>query len=44
MIAMELAMNVTDVFLTGGATLTWWVVPVMLVAGFITPLPIITGG
>ena len=39
MIAMELAMNVTDVFLTGGAILTWWVVPVMLVAGFITPLP-----
>ena len=39
MIAMELAMNVTDVFLTGGAMLTWWVVPIMLVAGFITPLP-----
>ena len=39
MIAMELAMNVTDVFLTGGAILTWWVVPIMLVAGFITPLP-----
>ena len=39
MIAMEVAMNVTDVFLTGGAMLTWWVVPLMLVAGFITPLP-----
>ena len=39
MVAMELAMNVTDVFLTGGAMLTWWVVPIMLVAGFITPLP-----
>jgi hypothetical protein len=36
---MELAMNVTDVFLTGGAMLTWRVVPIMLVAGFITPLP-----
>lgn len=39
MIAMEVAMNMTDVFLTGGAILTWWVVPLMLVAGFITPLP-----
>ena len=39
MIAMEVAMNVTDVFLTGGAMLTWWVVPLMLVVGFITPLP-----
>jgi hypothetical protein len=39
MVAMELAMNVTDVFLTGGAMLTWRVVPIMLVAGFITPLP-----
>ena len=39
MIGMELAMNVTDVALTGGAVLTWWVVPVMLAAGFITPLP-----
>ena len=39
MIAMEAAMNVTDVMLTGGAVLTWWVIPFMLVAGFITPLP-----
>ena len=39
MIAMEVAMNVTDVLLTGGAKLTWWVVPIMLLAGFITPLP-----
>ena len=39
MIAMELAMNITDVILTGGATLTWWVIPVMLFAGFTTPLP-----
>ena len=39
MIAMEVAMNVTDVMLTGGAVLTWWVMPFMLVAGFITPLP-----
>ena len=39
MIAMEAAMNITDVLLTGGATLTWWVIPFMLAAGFITPLP-----
>ena len=39
MIAMEAAMNITDVFLTGGAILTWWVIPFMLFAGFITPLP-----
>ena len=39
MIAMELAMNITDIILTGGAKLTWWVIPVMLFAGFTTPLP-----
>lgn len=39
MVSMEVAMNVTDVLLTGGAKLTWWVVPIMLLAGFITPLP-----
>ena len=39
MIAMEAAMNVTDVLLTGGAKLTWWVVPLMLLAGFLAPLP-----
>ena len=39
MIAMEAAMNITDVVMTGGAVLTWWVIPFMLFAGFITPLP-----
>ena len=39
MISMELAMNVTDVVFTGGAILTWWVIPLMLMAGFLTPLP-----
>ena len=39
MIAMEAAMNVTDVMLTGGAVLTWWVIPFMVAAGFFTPLP-----
>ena len=39
MISMELVMNITDVLLTGGAKLTWWVIPIMLAVGFITPLP-----
>jgi len=39
MISMEAAMNITDIMLTGGAVLTWWVLPFMLFAGFITPLP-----
>jgi hypothetical protein len=38
MISMEVAMNVTDVLLTGGAKLTWWVIPIMLIVGFLTPL------
>lgn len=39
MVSMEVAMNTVDVALTGGAVLTWWVLPVMLLAGFLTPLP-----
>ena len=39
MISMEIAMNLTDYFLTGGAILTWWVVPIMLAVGFVTPWP-----
>ena len=39
MISMEAAMNLTDVFLTGGAKLTLGVIPPMLVAGFLTPWP-----
>ena len=39
MIGMEVAMNITDVLLTGGAFLSWWVAIVMLMVGFITPLP-----
>ena len=39
MLSMEIAMNVTDVILTGGANLNWWVVPIMLIAGFLTPWP-----
>lgn len=39
MIAMEIAMNITDVILTGGAILTWWAMPIMLLVGFLTPWP-----
>ena len=39
MIAMEVAMNLTDYLLTGGAILNWWIVPLMLIVGFITPWP-----
>jgi hypothetical protein len=39
MVSMEIAMNATDYFLTGGAILTWWVVPIMLTVGFVTPWP-----
>ena len=39
MISMEIAMNFTDYFLTGGAILTWWVIPIMLGVGFLTPWP-----
>ena len=39
MVSMEVAMNLTDYLLTGGAMLTWWVVPIMLAVGFATPWP-----
>ena len=39
MVVMELTMNILDWVLTGGAIITWWVVPIMLVTGFITPWP-----
>ena len=39
MISMEIAMNLVDYFLVGEARLTWWVIPFMLLAGFITPWP-----
>lgn len=40
MLAMELAMNLTDYLLVGAAALTWWSVVPSLVAGFITPWPL----
>ena len=39
MISMELAMNIVDLVITGGAVLTLQVIPIMLIAGFLTPLP-----
>ena len=39
MLSMEIAMNLTDYILTGGAMLTWWIVPIMLTVGFLTPWP-----
>ena len=38
-LSMEIPMNLVDIWLTGGAKLIPWVIPVMLIAGFITPLP-----
>tara|TARA_B110000003_G_scaffold222512_1_gene222703 strand:+ start:1813 stop:2250 length:438 start_codon:yes stop_codon:yes gene_type:complete len=39
MLSMEIAMNLTDYFLTGGAILKWWIIPIMLGVGFLTPWP-----
>ena len=39
MISMEVTMNLADYLLTGGAILTWWVIPIMLIVGFLTPWP-----
>ena len=39
MVSMEITMNLTDYYLTGGAQLTYWVVPIMLIVGFLTPWP-----
>ncbi|MBM3630503.1 MAG: DUF4396 domain-containing protein [Alphaproteobacteria bacterium] len=39
MLSMEITMNLTDYLLTGGAILNWWVIPIMLIVGFLTPWP-----
>ncbi len=39
MVSMEVAMNLVDYLIMGGAKLTLWVIPIMLLAGFLTPLP-----
>ncbi|MFL2817551.1 MAG: DUF4396 domain-containing protein [Alphaproteobacteria bacterium] len=39
MITMEVTMNAIDWWLTGGAKLTWWVIPMMLLFGFLSAWP-----
>ena len=39
MISMEIAMNSVDLILIGEAKLTFWIIPIMLIVGFITPWP-----
>ena len=39
MISMEIAMNSVDVLITGGAKLNFFVLPIMLIVGFLTPWP-----
>ena len=39
MLSMEIMMNLTDYLITGGAILTWSVIPIMLIVGFLTPWP-----
>jgi len=39
MISMEVSMNAVDWIIIGGAEIVWWVVPIMLLVGFLTPWP-----
>ena len=39
MLAMEIAMNSVDWLILGEAKLVWWIVPIMLLVGFVTPWP-----
>ena len=39
MLAMEIAMNSVDWLILGEAKLVWWIVPIMLLTGFLTPWP-----
>ena len=39
MISMEISMNAVDWIIVGGAEIVWWVVPIMLLVGFLTPWP-----
>ena len=39
MIAMEASMNLFDWFIIGGAKLTLWIVPLMLIVGFLAAWP-----
>ena len=39
MISMEIVMNTVDFIFTGGAILNFYIIPIMLLAGFLAPLP-----
>ena len=39
MISMEISMNAVDWIIVGGAEIVWWIVPIMLLVGFLTPWP-----
>ena len=39
MISMEVSMNTVDWIIIGGAEIVWWVIPFMLIVGFLTPWP-----
>ena len=39
MISMEVSMNAVDWIILGEAKLIWWIIPIMLFAGFVTPWP-----
>ena len=39
MLSMEIAMNLVDVAITGGAKLIWWILPIMFAAGFMAAIP-----
>ena len=39
MIGIEISMNTVDWIIVGGAEIVWWIVPIMLLVGFLTPWP-----
>ena len=39
MISMEISMNAVDWIIVGGAEIVWWIIPFMLIVGFLTPWP-----
>ena len=39
MISMEISMNAVDWFLLGEAKIVLWIIPIMLIVGFLTPWP-----
>ena len=39
MLSMEIVMNSVDIIITGGAILNFYIVPIMLLAGFLSTWP-----